>query len=118
MNNEHTVQNNDVNVIHCKENPVVSPDKRQRSRTIPESPNTELNLDKMPHRAWANICKETDLDITNSETKRASAEKINSEGENKTVSGNNDDSSVPRFKRIQQRKEEWEMRAQQALKKL
>jgi len=117
MNNEHTVQNNDVNVIHCKENPVVSPDKRQRSRTIPESPNTELNLDKMPHRAWANICKETDVDITNSETKRASAEKINSEGENKTVSGNSDDNSVPRFKRIQQRKEEWEMRAQQALKK-
>lgn len=118
MNNEHTVQNNDVNVIHRKENPVVSPDKRQRNRTIPESPNTELNLDKMPHRAWADICKETDVDITNSETKRVSAEKINSEGENKTVSGNSDDSSMPRFKRIQQRKEEWEMRAQQALKKL
>jgi len=118
MNNEHTIQNNDVNIIHRKENPVVSPDKRQRNRTIPESPNTELNLDKMPHRAWANICKETDVDITNSETKRASAEKINSEGENKTVSGNSDDNSMPRFKRIQQRKEEWEMRAQQALKKL
>jgi len=117
MNNEHTVQNNDVNAIHRKENVVVSPDKRQRNRTIPESPNTELNLDKMPHRAWANISKEKDVDI-NSETKRANAEKINSEVENKTVSGNSDDSSMPRFKRIQQRKEEWEMRAQQALKKL
>lgn len=118
MNNEHTVQNNDVNVIHRKENPVVSPDKRQRNRTIPESPNTELSLDKMPHRAWANSSKEKDVDIINPETKRANAEKINSEGENKTVSGNSDDSSMPRFKRIQQRKEEWEMRAQQALKKL
>jgi len=117
MNNEHTVQNNDVNVIHLKENPVVSPDKRQRNRTIPESPNTELNLDKMPHRAWANISKEKDVDI-NPETKRASTEKINSDVENKMVSGNSDDSSMPRFKRIQQRKEEWEMRAQQALKKL
>lgn len=117
MNNEHTVQNNDVNVVHRKENPLVSPDKRQRNRTIPESPNTELNLDKMPHRAWANISKEKDVDI-NPETKRANAEKINSEVENKTVSGNSDDSGMPRFKRIQQRKEEWEMRAQQALKKL
>jgi len=117
MNNEHTVQNNDVNVIHRKDNPVVSPDKRQRNRTVPESPNTELNLDKTPHRAWANISKEKDVDI-NPETKRANAEKINSEVENKTVSSNSDESSMPRFKRIQQRKEEWEMRAQQALKKL
>lgn len=116
MNNEHTVQNNDVSVIHRKENPGVSPDKRQRNRTIPESPNTELSLDKMPHRAWANIYKEKEVDI-NSETKRVNADKTNSEGENKTVSGNSDDSSMPRFKRIQQRKEEWEMRAQQALKK-
>ena len=117
MNNEHTVQNNDVNVIHRKENPGVSPDKRQRNRTIPESPNTDFNLDKMPHRAWANICKEKDVEITNSETKRGNAEKINSEAENKTVSGNSDESSMPRFKRIQQRREEWEMRAQQAMKK-
>jgi phage shock protein A len=70
----------------------------------------------MPHRAWANIYKEKEVDI-NSETKRVNADKTNSEGENKTVSGNSDDSSMPRFKRIQQRKEEWEMRAQQALKK-
>lgn len=118
MNNEHTVQINDVSVIHRKENPGVSPDKRQRNRTIPESPNVEFSLDKMPHRAWANIYKEKDVDITNSETKRVKADKINLEGENKTVSDNSDDSSVPRFKRIQQRKEEWEMRAQQALKKL
>lgn len=118
MNNEHTVQNSDASLIHRKENPGVSPDKRQRNRTIPESPNTDLGLDKMPHRAWANIYKEKDIDITNSETKRANTDKINSEGENKTVSGNSDDSSMPRFKRIQQRKEEWEMRAQQAFKKL
>lgn len=116
MSNEHTTQNNDAGLTYRKENPGTSPDKRQRNRTVPEIPKTELSLEKMP-RAWANIYKEKDIDITNSETKRSNMDKINSQGENKTVSGNSDDSGMPRFKRIQQRKEEWELRAQQALKK-
>jgi hypothetical protein len=116
MINEHTTQTNDASLAYRKENPGTSPDKRQRNRTIPEIPKSELSLEKTP-RAWANIYKEKDIDITNSETKRTNMDKINSQGENKTVSSNNDDSGMPRFKRIQQRKEEWELRAQQALKK-
>jgi hypothetical protein len=116
VSNEHTTQNSDAGLTYRKENPGTSPDKRQRNRTIPEIPKTELGLDKTP-RAWANIYKEKDIDITNSETKRSNVDKINSQGENKAVSGNSDDSGMPRFKRIQQRKEEWEQRAQQALKK-
>ncbi|XP_021919007.1 uncharacterized protein LOC110829533 isoform X3 [Zootermopsis nevadensis] len=111
MSNEHTTQNNDSGLTYRKENPGTSPDKRQRNRTVPEIPKTELNLEKMP-RAWAK-----DIDITNSETKRSNMDKINSQVESKTVSGNSDESGMPRFKRIQQRKEEWELRAQQALKK-
>lgn len=117
MNNEHTTQNYDASFIYRKDNPGTSPDKRQRHRTIPETPNTELSLEKTPHRVWANIYKEKEIDITNSETKRSNGDKINSQGENIPISGNSDESSMPRFKRIQQRKEEWELRAQQALKK-
>lgn len=117
MNNEHTTQNYDASFIYRKENPGTSPDKRQRHRTIPETPNTELSSEKTPHRVWANIYKEKEIDISNSETKRSNGDKMNSQGENMPISGNSDESSMPRFKRIQQRKEEWELRAQQALKK-
>jgi hypothetical protein len=117
MNNEHATQNNDASLIYRKENPGTSPDKRQRNRTLPETPKTDSSLEKMPHRVWANIYKEKEIDITNSETKRSNMDKMNSQGENKMVSDNSDDSSMPKFKRIQQRKEEWELRAQQALKK-
>ncbi|XP_023705506.1 uncharacterized protein LOC111863422 isoform X3 [Cryptotermes secundus] len=117
MNNEHTTHNCDASFIYRKDNPGNSPDKRQRHRTIPETPNTELSLEKTPHRVWANIYKEKEIDITNSETKRLNSDKINLQGENIPISGNSEESSMPRFKRIQQRKEEWELRAQQALKK-
>jgi hypothetical protein len=117
VNNEHVTQNNDASFVYRKENPGSSPDKRQRHRTVPETPHTELSMEKTPHSVWASIYKEKEVDRTDSEAKRSSGDKINAQGENVPVSGNSDESSMPRFKRIQQRKEEWELRAQQALKK-
>ncbi|KAJ9580018.1 hypothetical protein L9F63_004311, partial [Diploptera punctata] len=103
LNNDHTIQNNESSLIYRKENPGLSPDKRQRNRTIPESPKTDTNIEKTPHRAWANIYREKEMDITNNDTKKSNMDK---QGET------NDDNSIPRFKRIQQMKEEWELRAQ------
>ncbi|PSN51988.1 hypothetical protein C0J52_18908 [Blattella germanica] len=114
LNNENGTQNNESSLIYRKENPVTSPDKRQRNRTVPESPKTDSGIEKTPHRAWANnIFKEKEIDITNNDTKRSNVEKIASQGDT-----NGDDNNIPRFKRIQQRKEEWELRAQQAKKTL
>ncbi|XP_063228272.1 uncharacterized protein LOC134534122 isoform X2 [Bacillus rossius redtenbacheri] len=104
-----------------------SPEKRQRNRTVPESPGS--GVDRTPHRAWAATRRDKDFDAVIGEEKvvlkpRGSATKgVESEmpntdkGAAAVPSAPKDDGSIPRFKRIQQRREEWEKRAQQAAKR-
>ncbi|CAG2057811.1 unnamed protein product [Timema podura] len=105
-----------------------------KENEVPESPRTDSSLssEKAPHRAWASIYKDKETDLTNTDDKillrsRTSIIKEKEIESNKTekinltpggvYAGEKDDSNIPRFKRIQQRREEWEQRAQQAAKK-
>nr|CAD7197730.1 unnamed protein product [Timema douglasi] len=130
---ENGCQNDAIIFTQRKENGN-SPEKRQRNRTVPESPRTDSSLssEKAPHRAWASIYKDKETDLTNTDDKillrsrtsiikEKEIESIKTEKINLTpggvYAGEKDDSNTPRFKRIQQRREEWEQRAQQAAKK-
>lgn len=100
-NNEETVS---TSVLATSKKDNNSYEKRQRSRTIPDpkiiDPPTTLvtTIDRL-----ASIFTEKEVEVISLDR---SEENINEKEEN-----------VPRFKRIQQRKEEWEKRAQLAMMK-
>lgn len=78
-------------------------EKRQRSRTIPEPKILDPPSSVITHKVIANIYKEKEVEVISLERpEENTAEK---------------EENVPKFKRIQQRKEEWEKRAQLAMKK-
>ncbi|XP_054259731.1 uncharacterized protein LOC128984436 [Macrosteles quadrilineatus] len=78
-------------------------EKRQRSRTIPDPKIIDPPTTIVTHKVIANIFKEKEVEVISLEK----SEENNTENEE----------NVPRFKKIQQRKEEWEKRAQMAMKK-
>ncbi|XP_049835986.1 uncharacterized protein LOC126281243 isoform X4 [Schistocerca gregaria] len=115
--NENTNINENILSPYKKDN--MSPEKRIRNKTVPESQRTDscfISSERTPHRAWANIYKEKELHIVSTESKTA-AERLNTQTENETNASEVEESSIPRFKRIQQRREEWEQRAQLASKR-
>ncbi|KAG8271980.1 hypothetical protein J6590_052012, partial [Homalodisca vitripennis] len=78
-------------------------EKRQRSRTIPDPKVIDPPSSVVAQRMIVSILKEKEVEVISLD----SSEEKNIEKED----------NVPRFKRIQQRKEEWEKRAQLAMKK-
>uniref|UniRef100_A0A1B6D8D2 DUF4592 domain-containing protein n=1 Tax=Clastoptera arizonana TaxID=38151 RepID=A0A1B6D8D2_9HEMI len=97
--NVDDINNTSILPLHRKENN--SYEKRQRSRTMPDSKILEPPTSKVTHRVLSNIYTDKDVEVI-------SLEKLDDKHE---------EENVPKFKRIQQRKEEWEKRAQMALKK-
>lgn len=86
--------------LHRKENN--SYEKRQRSRTMPDTKIIEPPTSKITHRVLTNMYKEKEVEVISLDRPDEKRDQ---------------DENVPKFKRIQQRKEEWEKRAQMAMKK-
>lgn len=76
-------------------------EKRQRSRTIPDPKIIDPPKPIISHKVITSVYKEKEVEVISKEVPEEHCEK---------------EENVPRFKRIQQRKEEWEKRAQLAMK--
>lgn len=86
--------------MHRKENNAY--EKRQRSRTIPDTKILEPPSSNITQKVLANLF-EKEVEVINLEKQNDSCQP--------------EENTIPKFKRIQQRKEEWEKRAQLAMKK-
>ncbi|XP_066999308.2 platelet binding protein GspB isoform X3 [Anabrus simplex] len=106
-NSENSSQGNETILAVYQKDNTGSPEKRQRSRTVPESPRSDSNhIEKTPHRMWASLYKENNIELSGT-----------TQADTQIHTTDKEETSIPKFKRIQQRKEEWELRAQQAAKK-
>lgn len=85
---------------HRKENNAY--EKRQRSRTIPDTKILEPPSSNITQNVLANLF-EKEVEVINLDRQNDSCQ--------------TEENVIPKFKRIQQRKEEWEKRAQLAMKK-
>lgn len=85
---------------HRKENNAY--EKRQRSRTIPDTKILEPPSSNITQKVLANLF-EKEVEVINLDKQNDSCQ--------------TEENAIPKFKRIQQRKEEWEKRAQLAMKK-
>ncbi|XP_075234444.1 uncharacterized protein LOC142332105 isoform X2 [Lycorma delicatula] len=113
----HATNVNVLSSIH-KENNQNSYEKRQRSRTFAENQKiieppisaTVINSTNQHQKTSVNnVFKEKEVELI---TKQETVSLTNTNNDNL-----NDENDIPRFKKIQQRKEEWEKRAQLAMMK-